>query len=827
MQHRHRLATALGVGFLLLTPAFVFAQSAPANQPRGHMQKACVDAGITDPAECKTFLEKQKAGAGHAAPDKAAADKAAADKAAADKAAADKAAADKAAADNAAAGKAAADKAAADKAAADKAAADKAAAAAAAAAAAGPKLPRACVAAGITTQQDCDALIAKQKADKAAADQAARDKAAADKAAADKAAADGAAAAAKAGNQPVTNNLPAVETGKPSTHTQKGTPRLPKDCLDAGVTTQADCDALHAINAQKAKGGQTPTNNNAAPASSAPAVVEQPATLPTEVTPAKPGHHQAAEPPATNTAPVLPNIERPLRTAATEYNRAVAALAKAGNDPAAADKAKAEIKAQQAKIDALCKSNQFDSAAQCLAQFGIELAPLPAAAVGGQPPVLQPAQPVEVINNLPKGVTKQEVAPLLDSAKDQQTGKTHTQQGAPPAQVQTETLSNVPPPSNDKAAQVGIKPGKPVSIDQQQGQKLDPNAGAPQLQVPQNVTIINQTVVNNTTNVQNNNGPGTQQNNGAPGSQQAGNDQNGRPGDNRPGGGSPGQPNQLGLGLQVILQLGNQLIVDSPGQDQRRIADHPDDRTFYEQLPNGRYRETITRQDGVRIVTIYNRNGDILRRSRFDRQGNETVLAYFDDRYANDLSTWRDPGEDLPPLRLHIPARDYVLDADQADANQVQDFFAQPPVEQVQRLYSIDEVKRSSRIRDMVRRLEIGDLTFDTGAATISEDQVANLSTVAQAMLTLLDKNPAETFLIEGHTDAVGSDIANLKLSDARAETVAQILTDFYHIPPENLATQGYGERYLKVQTDGPERLNRRVTIRRITPLVTIANQNY
>ena len=201
------------------------------------------------------------------------------------------------------------------------------------------------------------------------------------------------------------------------------------------------------------------------------------------------------------------------------------------------------------------------------------------------------------------------------------------------------------------------------------------------------------------------------------------------------------------------------------------------------------------------------------------------MLAYFDDSHDQDLLQWRDPGQDLPPLQLHIPARDYVLDADQADQDQVQQFFAQPPVEQVQRLYSIDEVKRSSRVRDMVRRLEIGDLTFDTGAATISQDQVGALSKVANAMLALLDQNPAETFLIEGHTDAVGSDISNLQLSDARAATVAKILADFYHIPPENLATQGYGERYLKVQTDGPERLNRRVTIRRITSLVTVANQ--
>ena len=96
---------------------------------------------------------------------------------------------------------------------------------------------------------------------------------------------------------------------------------------------------------------------------------------------------------------------------------------------------------------------------------------------------------------------------------------------------------------------------------------------------------------------------------------------------------------------------------------------------------------------------------------------------------------------------------------------------------------------------------------------------------VADAMQKLLAKNPAETFLIEGHTDAVGSDLANLALSDRRAEAVANALTNVFDIPPENLTTQGYGERYLKINTQKPERENRRVAIRRITPLVApVAN---
>ena len=83
----------------------------------------------------------------------------------------------------------------------------------------------------------------------------------------------------------------------------------------------------------------------------------------------------------------------------------------------------------------------------------------------------------------------------------------------------------------------------------------------------------------------------------------------------------------------------------------------------------------------------------------------------------------------------------------------------------------------------------------------------------------LLD-NPCEVLLIEGHTDAVGSDCFNLALSDRRAESVALALTEAFRTPPENLIVQGYGESFLKVQSQGAEASNRRATVRRITPLL-------
>ena len=85
------------------------------------------------------------------------------------------------------------------------------------------------------------------------------------------------------------------------------------------------------------------------------------------------------------------------------------------------------------------------------------------------------------------------------------------------------------------------------------------------------------------------------------------------------------------------------------------------------------------------------------------------------------------------------------------------------------------------------------------------------LAAIAEGLNRAISENPSEVFLIEGHTDAVGPDVDNLSLSDRRAESVAIALTQQFGVPAENLSTQGYGEQYLKVPTDGPERANRRV----------------
>ena len=65
----------------------------------------------------------------------------------------------------------------------------------------------------------------------------------------------------------------------------------------------------------------------------------------------------------------------------------------------------------------------------------------------------------------------------------------------------------------------------------------------------------------------------------------------------------------------------------------------------------------------------------------------------------------------------------------------------------------------------------------------------------------MANQNPGEVFLVEGHTDAVGSDVDNLSLSDRRAEAVADVLSQQFDIPRENLVTQGYGKQFLLIPT--------------------------
>ena len=163
----------------------------------------------------------------------------------------------------------------------------------------------------------------------------------------------------------------------------------------------------------------------------------------------------------------------------------------------------------------------------------------------------------------------------------------------------------------------------------------------------------------------------------------------------------------------------------------------------------------------------------------------------------------------------------YDIAAAEAEPIQLQEQLVAAPRWKPQRAYSIDEITSDDNVRRAMPGIEIDTVTFDTGSAELAPEMIDDLANVATVMEKILAVRPKEVFLIEGHTDAVGSAESNQVLSEARARSVEQALADYFAIDPKNLRTVGLGERFLKIPTDGPEQENRRVTVRRITPMLT------
>jgi outer membrane protein OmpA-like peptidoglycan-associated protein len=228
--------------------------------------------------------------------------------------------------------------------------------------------------------------------------------------------------------------------------------------------------------------------------------------------------------------------------------------------------------------------------------------------------------------------------------------------------------------------------------------------------------------------------------------------------------------------------------------------------------------ETVTvvmRPNGVQIIDYTDSDGHLLRRVRRDPDGREIVII--DNGFAG--AQMADEFLHLAPPVIRIPRDRYIVDADSADESAIYGVLEAPPIERIDRRYTLDQVRYNEPLRAYMPRLDL-EINFDTGSWQLTPDQVDRLSFIAEALNRAIARNPREVFLIEGYTDAVGSDVDNLSLSDRRAESVAVALTEQFHVPAENLATQGYGKQFLKVPTSGPERANRRVAIRRITPLI-------
>lgn len=103
-----------------------------------------------------------------------------------------------------------------------------------------------------------------------------------------------------------------------------------------------------------------------------------------------------------------------------------------------------------------------------------------------------------------------------------------------------------------------------------------------------------------------------------------------------------------------------------------------------------------------------------------------------------------------------------------------------------------------------------GDVLFDTGRAQLRPSSDRDI----QKLAAFLNDNPERKVLVEGFTDATGSDAFNQKLSEQRAASVAMALRR-QGVEPGRITTGGYGKEYpVASNADAHSRqLNRRVEV--------------
>ncbi len=271
----------------------------------------------------------------------------------------------------------------------------------------------------------------------------------------------------------------------------------------------------------------------------------------------------------------------------------------------------------------------------------------------------------------------------------------------------------------------------------------------------------------------------------------------------------------LNNGDEVVSNSGDRVIVERDGElvvlkDDDVLLRQPGAEVQTRTFDDGSTRTSVLREDGTQIVTIRGNDGRVLRRARILEDGTQIVL--FDDTQAS-----------APVVVAEIPREQEAaveVDVSRGDTATLRAALLANQNRQFDRSYSLRQIRTISEVRDLAPQVELDTVTFATGSAAIEPSQAEELTSLGVAIVDIIQEDPGQMFLIEGHTDAVGDAGYNLALSDRRAETVALALTEYFGVPPENLITQGYGESILKVPTLRAERENRRAAVRNITSLL-------
>ena len=129
---------------------------------------------------------------------------------------------------------------------------------------------------------------------------------------------------------------------------------------------------------------------------------------------------------------------------------------------------------------------------------------------------------------------------------------------------------------------------------------------------------------------------------------------------------------------------------------------------------------------------------------------------------------------------------------------------------------------RKTRSLSLGERQEIAELAaskpkidleihFDYNSADISKGSVGAVQELGKALSDSSLKG--STFVVAGHTDAIGGEAYNQDLSERRADTIKKYLIEKYGITGSDLVTVGYGKTRPKDANAPMDPANRRVQV--------------
>ncbi|UGY01095.1 OmpA family protein [Bradyrhizobium quebecense] len=129
---------------------------------------------------------------------------------------------------------------------------------------------------------------------------------------------------------------------------------------------------------------------------------------------------------------------------------------------------------------------------------------------------------------------------------------------------------------------------------------------------------------------------------------------------------------------------------------------------------------------------------------------------------------------------------------------------------------------RQTRSLSLGERQEIADIAaskpkidleihFDYNSADIAKGSTQAVQELGKALSDASMKG--STFVVAGHTDAIGSEAYNQDLSERRADTIKNYLVEHYGLNGSDLVTVGYGKTRPKDPSAPMDPTNRRVQV--------------